>query len=400
MNIDEYLFIPPNWKEPVSYRRKWMTSMMSSLDNTEQRSMLFTWPRRSLSFDILTKDFYETAYLKERLYKNLHNVWGIPFWQDETYLGSIASSGQKVLSLDTRWRNFDLNGYCVLYQSNISWEVGQIDVLSDSQITLETNLQATWPKGTSIFPILAGRVHNEQAYDMVTSSMVGLGLEITEEFDYAVTRRIGGANGYPLFKGYSLFDKKPTWNEKIELKFIHPYDYLSFLGKPYSFSHRDETEFGLKTTHLCRSKSEIQERLDFFDYCRGRWGEFWYPSHQQDIKIVQPFVDSDVELIIGDVEFQTYWLYKKAGGNLKIDGPGDDYACVGIADFIPPDTLILESPIGKSVNQNQLPYVTASFIYLGRFAQDEIQVDYMTNEIGKIGLSFQTNFKETPEITS
>lgn len=400
MIIDEYLFMPPDWKEPLLYRRKWMTGIMPSINNMEQRSMHYTWPRRSLSFNVITKDYHETAYLKQRLYKSLHKVWGTPFWQDETYLSSVAPIGQKVLGLDTRWRNFDLNGYCVLYQSNISWEVGQIDILSDSQITLKNNLGATWSKGTSVFPILAGRIRNDQTYDMITSSMIGLSLEVTEEFDYAVTRRIGTGNGYPPFKGYSLFDRRPNWGEKIEFKFIHPYSYLSFLGKSYSFSHYDETEFGLKNTHLCKSKDEIQEYLDFFDYCMGRWREFWYPSHQQDIKITQPFSDLDTYLIIDPIQFQTYWLYKKAGGNLKIDWPGEDYVCVGILDFIPPDTLVLESPVGKSASQDQLPYITASFIYFGRFAQDEIQVEYMTNEIGKIDLSFQTNFKETPEIVS
>lgn len=400
MIIDEYLFIPPDWKEPPKYRRRWMTSTMSSLDNTEQRSMLFSWPRRSLSFNVTTKNYHETAYLKQRLYKSLHKIWGVPFWQDETYLNSIALSGQKVLNLDTRWRNFDLNGDCVLYQSDISWEVGQINALSNSQITLKNNLGATWPGGTSVFPILAGRIRNEQTYDMVTSAMVGLDLEIVEEFDYGVTRRIGGASEYPLFKGYLLFNKRPTWNEKIEFKFIRPYSYLSFLGKPYSFSHYDETEFSLKTTHLCQSKSEIQERLNFFDYCAGRWGNFWYPSHQQDVKIVEPFKNSDTQLIIENIQFQTYWLGKKAGGNLKIDWPNGDYVCIGILGFTPPNTLILESSIGKSATQDQLPYVTASFIYFGRFAQDEIQVEYMTNEIGKMGLSFQTNFKETLQVIS
>ncbi len=400
MIINEYLFIPPNWKSPVFYRRRWFTNLMSSLDNTEQRSMLYTWPRRSLSYSILTSGYSESAYLKERLYKSLPNVWGVPFWQDETFLTSVALVGQKIINLDTRWRDFDVGGRCVLYSSPIDWEVGVIGILGDSQITLQENLQRTWQQGVKVYPILAGRVKNELPLNLVTSTMSELSLEVTEEFNSAVIRRIGNASSYMIYKGFPLFDKNPNWGDNIELKFIHPFSHLAFLGKSYSFSHYGETEFGLKMSHLVRSKIEIRSLLDFFDYCMGRWGNFWYPSNQQDIRITQPFLSSATQLTIENIRFQDYWLYKKAGENLKIDWPDGSYVCVRVSGFTPPDTLVLASPIGKAGTLHELPRITASFLYFGRFAQDEMQIEYLTDRIGKIPLSVQTCFKDMPVLVS
>src|SRR4030042_2162647 len=112
--INEYLFIPPNWRDNVSLKRRWQTTVLTSIDGHEQRSALLTWPKRILNFSPLTKSFAETAYVKRKLYKNLHNVWGIPFWMDRTSLISQATGGQGTLNVGSKSeRNFEVGAACV-----------------------------------------------------------------------------------------------------------------------------------------------------------------------------------------------------------------------------------------------------------------------------------------------
>jgi len=402
--INEHLLIRPDWKNPILYRRKWQTGISSALDGNEVRSALLTWPRRTLAYSILSKGFAESSYIRRKMHKNLHNVWGVPFWQDKTVLTSQASSGQNILNIkSTVDRNFEVGGSCILLSPNdlSLYDAGVIVAggLSPSQITLEEDLAHTWPPYTEVYPVLKARIKTGQTLNVITSRMVETGIEAVEEYDDGIVRNIGDADSFPDYKGFYVFDRTPNLKDGGQ-KFFHPYDSLFFLGKSYSMSHYIETALGLQANHLAPDKSEIQSILDFFDYQMARLGSFWIPTWQEDLRVTQAFGAGATTLEIESVEFYDYWLGTKTGMHAVFMWPGEAPIYKEIVDsshpMTDPATITLDEPIGRACSSQELPRLLASFLLFCRFDHDEIEVKYVTDMIGETDLSFRTILDEVP----
>lgn len=397
--VSDYILAKPNWANPVRYSRKWQTNILTGLKGAEQRSALFTWPRRSLSYSILTLDFSEISTLKRVLYKNLHNLLGFPFWQDRTALSSPANAGQKILNIQsTINRNFEVGGLCVLI-SGVSFEDGVIGSFSDHQIVLQSNLVHSWPLGTEVYPVMISRVQSSQEINMITSLNGEMSIDGTEDYYGGIERHIGGDAAFPHYKGSPIFNCGPNWETKINYKLYHPYDRLMFLGKTFSMTHYDETAIGLKISYTESSRAAVQKILDFFDSRKGRWGNFWLPTWQNDMVITSPFSETDNVLSIRSMEYPAYWLDGVMGSNIIIFWPDWSFACGKIIDAAE-TTITLESQIGKSCSANQLRQLLSCFLLFSRFDQDEIATDYLTSEIGNIDLSYRALFGELTEMQS
>lgn len=397
IEINEYFLIPPNWANPIIYRRRWQTTISSSLKGNEQRSGLLTWPRRTIVFNPLTRNFTESAFIKRKLHKNIHNVWGIPFWQDRTYLTSQASENQDTLDVEsTEDRNFEVGALCILLASPSFCEVGTIASKTEKQIILEDDLDHTWPAGTDVYPVLKARIKSGQIINLGTSQNLDMEIEASEEYEDSITRHIGTALEFPTYPadGYPIFNIEPDWSNLGEQGFIHPYDYLSFYGKTLSISHYDETEFTLRFGYLQKLRSELQKILDFFDDKMGRWGNLWIPSWQSDIRVTAPFGAGDNQLTIEDIKFGEYWLDEMAGSHITLlwpDGTRINRQIIGA-----PSTteITLDNTVGKACTASELNRLLVSFLLFARFNQDEIEVEYISDEIGRMSLTFKTLFSE------
>jgi len=391
---EESLMIP-NWAESVKYKRGWRTTIGGNLRGGEQRSSLFTWPRRSLLFSMLTLNAQESSLFKGNLYKNLYGVWGIPFWQDETELVVVAASGQKILDVgSTLYRNFEIGGMAMVGSRSLM-ETWKIDDLTETRITLHNDLSHTWPTGTSVYPLLQTRIAPTQTLKMLNSAIGQIDIEASEEFDGTITRKIGTAAGFDAYKGVPIFNIKPNW-VGIDDGFDHPYNLLGFLGKTTPLSHYTETMFPLKYEYLAYKKSEIQKHIDFFDSRMGRLDGFWLPSWQEDIHLTEGFLASDDHLHIDSINYPLYWFGNEMGKSIITIWPDDTYVWNDIV-AAPSDTRInLDDVVGRDCPKSSIKRLLVCFLLFCRFNQDEIEVEYLTPEVARMSLSFRTLLGERP----
>ncbi|GAH00525.1 unnamed protein product, partial [marine sediment metagenome] len=144
---------------------------MESGTGVEQRAALLTWPRKTLTYQVINLSAAQSAYVKRKLYKNLYKVFGVPIWMDRTELSSQASSGQKILNVtSTEKRNFEVGAPCLIYTNESTYEYGEIDSFTSNQITLVGNLTYTWDADTDVYPLLQGRLQQTQDLMNLTSA--------------------------------------------------------------------------------------------------------------------------------------------------------------------------------------------------------------------------------------
>jgi hypothetical protein len=393
LTIDEYFLIstPPR---AGSLKKKWITTILTSITGDEQRFALLTWPRRTLTYNFSPLDKSDLNYVNRVLFKNLHKTWGFPFLQDKTLLTSTASSGQKILNIgSSSFRNFEVGAPCIILESRSSYEVGTIDVLAETQITLKDNLAQAWPAGTPVYPVLKAKISAEEEIAISNSRTGGISIMAAEDYDGDITRHVPDISMFQLYKDAPVFNFRPKTGA-LKQRLSHPYDYLDYLGKSYSESNWIETGISLRGAYLARTKETIWQYLDFFDAHKGRWGNFWIPSFQRDIVVTEPFLGTDTVLTIEPIDYPDYWDDSETARYVVFRWPDDTIICREIVDC-GSDTITLDSVIGKSCDNPGI--LLASFLLFGRFDIDEIEINYSEfDSQAAAEISFRSLPLETP----
>ena len=184
--VDSYFLIQPNWEREISLKRRWMTSVQTSLSGKEMRSGLFTWPRKTLKYHITALSAAHMNYIKRKLFTYLHAVYGIPLWPDRTLLTAQADAGQSILAVDSTTDKYFVEGEeCVVRDPDDleNYEVGVIDAISATQITLTENLVNTWPADTEVYPVFPARIQATQKLSIITPQIGEIMVEATETYE-------------------------------------------------------------------------------------------------------------------------------------------------------------------------------------------------------------------------
>jgi len=389
VTINDYFLLPPDWSSSVSQKRIWRTSIQTSIEEGEKRSALFTWPRRTLKFNVQCMSIPETNYVRRKLYKNLHNVWGIPLWPEWTKLSSQASSGQAVLNVgSTEGRNFEVGGKCMILVDEDNYEAGDILSLTATSITLDTNLNSTWDSGLYVYPILKSKLNVNQKGISEISGLDYFDFEFIEVPDTDITH-FEFTTTPDTYIGHNIFTKKPNWMGSLDVEYRHNYQILQFLGERYSNTNVVETNMTINADFLNFDNDELNDLLGFFDLSKGRWDGFWLPSFNDDVQITSPFADTETTFDIKDIKWSTYWNGMDVVGQyLFFRFPDGSIEYRNITDAPSSTELTIDSAIGTAINSNELPFLQVSFLFFVRFDIDEIEIDRITGTTSDCKLKF------------
>lgn len=392
--VTQYLLVSPDWKQSFSFKKKWNTGFQTSINNTEKRSELFTWPRRTLIFTLKTKSTAHASYLRRILHKNTPYVWGVPIWQDGASLTAQAASGQKVLACDTTNRNYEVGGQAILFTDKDNYEVGTIDSLTDSTITLVDNLTITWAEGTQVYPILKGHISKTQKITWRTNEKPTLEIQVVETYD-EVTRQTPSISTFPTYQDIPIFNTPPNWVQPIEESQIFDYELLEYLGASQLWSEWENGEFRFKAKHSAHTKAKIKEITDFFDYNKGRWGVFWRPSYLNDIKVTSAASAGAITIDIEDIEYNSYWDGDRNGLHVMLIWPDNNYQVNSIKSSSG-TTMTFNAGLAYDITADDLGPIMICYLNLVRFNHDEIESNYINDSMASFSLVFQTASQEIP----
>lgn len=173
----------PYWGQNVTFLRGFMNNIHESLDGSEQRNLLVTKVRRSLVFTNITRNESETSYLKRYLNKYKTNVWGCPLWIYEMQLSQGIGIGQNVLNVhSTEHREMEVDDEVMIWKGYNRWEVGTVQSITDTQITLDSGVAASWSINTKVFPILRSVLQDTLTIAQETLQHLAIQLEFRESF--------------------------------------------------------------------------------------------------------------------------------------------------------------------------------------------------------------------------
>ncbi len=396
MISNDYLILPPDWGAGVKLSRAYRTRLLTTITDKEQRGALRSWPIKKLEYRIGCTTAEETARLQRILHTYTGRVIGVPLFVDRSVLTAQASSGAQVVTVDdTDNRHYEEKGPIILTDvDHENYEVVNLTAggIAPTALSFTETLASTWPIGTYCYPLLQARLSKSVKPSVAVDRYADFTMTAEEEMDPVVNRDYSGSiSGFPTLLGWPILNLQPNYMNPFNMEYKRTIDIFDGgLGMIEALSlqneARQEYSFGLRFY----SREDIWEFLNFFDYMKGRHGVFWSPSWLQDLELDATVGPTDVTLTVKDYGYPTYWgtiigkyvMFRLEDGTLLYRTITGSTAT----------TITIDTALGVAITAYQINRTMISFLGLGRFVLDEIDVDYHAMDIADInhGFSFHT----------
>lgn len=392
MIVEDYFLIPPDWQYDISTGRRWRTAIQTSLVKGEKRSKLVDYPFKVMKYSVVPFSAGENNYIRRQLYRAREKKFGVPIWVDRCSTTQAVNPGSGLTFTvdDNTLRQFEQGGLLILFEDRDNYEVKEITTVGSNQFTIEDAFQGSWASGTDVYPILQGRLNRSISLGQLTTyGHDQIELDIVEDYDADITRTTYSGNSFPTYLTYEVFNIEPEYSS-MPKSIIEVYPYITqFLGKSIDYAYSVEGSISTSNQYRFYSRADLYEVVKLFDEKCGMWGDFWYPSWQDDVVLTATFQSSDTVLSIEDIEWNDYWRHNKSTGRyLYVLLPDGTEIIRKIISAPSSTSLQVDSAMGTTITS--LQNVICCFLYMGRFKADELTVKWLSETVTEVSLDLVT----------
>lgn len=151
----------PDWSEPVRERPSYLTDILRSHSDSEQRIQLRERPRTLVSYRVLTEG-RESAALAAQIWNQQGKLLGVPFWPDAQPLLVSAAATDTEIEVETTYRRFAEGELVLLWRDQFTFEYAEIVTVNPTSVVLAEGLTGNWDADgrTWVVPLLQGRLRD------------------------------------------------------------------------------------------------------------------------------------------------------------------------------------------------------------------------------------------------
>ena len=372
---------PPNWGNGVTERLEWITDVLPSETLAEQRISRRLTPRRFFRASFLLSGVERKRFASALAGKG-SEVWLMPVWPDIAVLTASASAGTDTLSMDTRWREHRVGGLVLLRGSNSSrWEVGTIESLTDSSLTLISNLESSWGVGTKVYPAVLCRlefsVSETKRTDQAVEANVAFRLDQKNPYTSVVA--------LDEYRGTYVYSQRPDDSEELETSYSRQLSIVdNQLGIPLvqDVSNLQQTLSAYLWSFVGREASHTHRSLLY--HMRGRAEEVWLPTFMDDFSVSADIAAFDTAISVTNCGYTQYGARRPGREDVFIElRDGSRFyrrilsSAVVDADT---ETLTLDAPLFRACPVAQIRSV--SFLQLSRLGQESFELEHPADTDG------------------
>lgn len=373
--------VKPDWGQPITETLEWLTSVTESPNAVEQRMGLRISPRQK----------FEIGYVlfgPKRTYFDALTMAGggsplyLPLWHDCGFLDTDVSAGASALNIDTRWTEFQNCNFLVLMKDEFNYELAEISAYTDSTITLNGPLNASWPfRTTRVYPVKQVYIEQQPSGDRFADRAGRFRLR----FVSMEPNKSNAVSPLGTFMSNYVLETEP--NEADSLRY-------SYDRKMYIIDEKtgipllsDVAPFLLQThSWFAKGRQRASELRGVLYALMGRRVPIWIPSFYSDFELI------DTTLAAGTT------LHVKRCGYTDIGGPfkNREYILIHMrdgtrlyrkivaasivgAEGVSEDLLIDSAPTHDLTPDNIL---RISFLSFSRLDQDSVELTHHTSSKG------------------
>jgi hypothetical protein len=370
----------------ISERLDWLTDVLIAPTGPEQRRRLRPSPRIVLSFDGLESGATRRE-METLLVANGAGEWYAPLPHDASELATALTSGA-VLDVDTTGRRFVAGGHALLIGDDArAYELGLIDSLTDSTVTLHVAPADTWPIGTRVVPMVKARLDAMPVLQRFTGDSVPLTLafRFIEPLDWAEDAGDASYRDLPVMEWTHDWSTDPAFTPSRGLAIVDNDTSIPTVYDQAGIPLSQETR-----QYTLQGRDQIGAFRSLLYALGGRWSPLWLPTLAQDFLVTAPLASADTTL---DVEWCGFaaWPLLPNRRDIRIELTDGTviYRRITDADALGDDQerLTLDSALGVDATAAQVRLV--SFMALVRQDTDVNLFRYWTSEVVLTEMSFR-----------
>lgn len=394
-----FLPIVPNWRNGIRDVYEFKTEIFTSRDGTEQRRSQRIQPRRSITAAILLDGDRMRTFADAMNKARDGKVEISDFSGDPAYLTHTVAADESLLQLDVipHWM---VSGSYICIVSGRRSTKARVDFISGNTVVLSANLRDAIGSGAKVLPLIAGSLDQSNSISIYTNSVATTSLKINIEpgtvlrspdplpDDVTQTQTKEAFGPAALFKGRYVLLKKPNYLNQPTLAFNLGFQTVDYgRGITKTFTPLSIVSRTLTATYSGLTRESVLAMLDIFLRCRGQAGEIYVPTWGNDLPEVLA-VSVDSIRVKGTDFYDTYFqdpahaaiLIRKRDQSLLPCEITHMYVSQG-------DTwIVCTDEIAATASEIEM----VSWLFVARFAQDSLTLDWRTDGTASAVLSFVT----------
>lgn len=373
---------PPNWGNYINETLEWKTDIAFGEEGLEQRISRRLTPRRRFKASfLLHRD--ERQRFEMAMAGRGSVVWLIPLWHHVTALDTAANSGTAVLSFDTRWREYTDGGLVILRGGNsATWEVGTIDSLTSSTLTLAGNLENTWKKGTKVYPGKLARLEFNVSAKKKTDNLMEVEINFTLD-----AKNPHPSSGFapPVYRGLGVMTQRPEDGEELEFSYERQMLTLdNDLAVPYSVDRADRAFVTTEYRWALVGRQKQHEFRELLYSVRGRAGSLWMPTFMSDFTLSSAVTSGATTIPIVNCGFTSMGVRRPGREDIRFElRDGTVFyrrVLASVESSSTVETLTIDSGVPANIDPSQMRYI--SFMQPSRLFSDTVDIQHLTDSDG------------------
>ncbi len=378
-----------DWQSGVRERSGFLTDVLRSYSDAEQRIQLRRHPRMELDFNLILSEKRETALMDAVLWGWQGNRFAVPLWMDLVRINAPVALGATTISLTTTFRRFVVGGRLLLWRDPHTYELLVIDTVSASSVGVTTPTAQAWADDgrTWAIPVMIGRLPDQQAVEELADFGGRLDLKLELEFLAGLEPAAGSPTQY---QGYDVLEIEPD-GPRRHTPTRNRFRFDNRTGVLYTLDRSkrpilQREEF----IWLLDGRSEVEEFQQFLFARKGALIPFWVPTWQHDLILDADVGSSDTVITIKGTGYASLMFPHTARRHLAFllnDGSGTKIYR-DVIDAVPggaTETITVAAPPGIALPKAS---TKISFLALCRLAVDDPEMLWHTTEIAETRLGF------------
>lgn len=374
---------------PVVVERSYQTTIFATEAGREQRRAMRERPRKVVRFGLIAGSDCARALTRE-MHKYQASLYALPDWTRKTLGVTALANGAADIDV-AAVEGWAAVGETVILASGGRFERYTINAVAAPTLTFaETNTGAGWPVGTRAYAALPARLRAEAAATRPIRDV----LRLDVEFDVAPGGEfyIEPAAAPVTFNGREVLAKPPHRIEAIDHTFITGIEEVDFgFGASARFKPVAYPADRYALTYTSCDAAGAAKLEDVFIRARGRRGEFYMPTFENDLVPDAVAAMGTTSLaVIGDDVADVYGgssVFKAVAVHFS-DNTFEFNTVTNVTPGAGVSTLTVGAAWSRDIDPALIRRI--SWMPVCRFAADQLTTEWPIDGIGRLRLAVRT----------
>lgn len=270
---------------PVKETLEWLTDVMISANDTEQRASLRLAPRQRIAMTVAQDDPQQWQLMHNVLFDWMPRVFGVPIWWEQRRLTQPATQNQSALIVDTTHGDFRVGGLVMLISTvDGTFEAFEIDSFTSTQINLTSFVQKNYTVADMVMPVRTAYLSQTPSGSRGAINYETLNVEFLtlDNID------LGDTTGATLLNSLVLLDDPNAMGSTLPESWSRAVTVLDGgSGRVFQTTLIDRSRLHTKKGWALNTYADVWRVRQLLHSFRGSLNSFYLPTYRQDFVLTQ-----------------------------------------------------------------------------------------------------------------